>query len=110
MGLVNWATSPSFQSVYGPMTPSDNAEAIGILQTNGIEYRLEQGTGLLEVPFDEVFQARMVLASEGFPKDGSGIGFESLYLEQEMGIIQLYGGSSLPQSGRSRAGSHNHCA
>ena len=63
IGLVNWATSPSFQSVYGPMTPSDNAEAIGILQTNGIEYRLEQGTGLLEVPFDEVFQARMVLAS-----------------------------------------------
>ena len=86
VGLVNWATAPSYQSVYGPMTPSDNAEAIAILQTNGIQYRLEQGTGLLEVPFDEVFQARMVLASEGFPKDGSGVGFESLYLEQEMGI------------------------
>ena len=86
VGLVNWATAPSYQSVYGPMTPSDNAEAIAILQTNGIQYRLEQGTGLLEVPFEEVFQARMVLASEGFPKDGSGVGFESLYLEQEMGI------------------------
>lgn len=86
VGLVNWASSPSYQSIYGPMTPSDNAEAIAILQTNGIAYRLEQRTGLLEVPFDEVFQARMVLASEGFPKDGSGIGFESLYLEQEMGL------------------------
>ncbi|NCF76804.1 MAG: flagellar M-ring protein FliF [Proteobacteria bacterium] len=86
VGLVNWASSPSYQSIYGPMTPSDNAEAIAILQTNGIEYRLEQRTGLLEVPFDEVLQARMVLASEGFPKDGSGIGFESLYLEQEMGL------------------------
>ena len=86
IGLVNWASSPSYQSIYGPMTPSDNAEAIAILQTNGIEYRLEQRTGLLEVPFNEVLQARMVLASEGFPKDGSGIGFESLYLEQEMGL------------------------
>ena len=38
------------------------------------------------MPFDGVFQARMVLASEGFPKDGSGIGFESLYLQQEMGV------------------------
>ena len=28
----------------------------------------------------------MALASEGFPKDGSGVGFESLYLEQEMGL------------------------
>ena len=70
--LVNWASSPTYQSVYGPMTPSDNAEAIAILQTNGIEYRLEQGTGLLEVPFEAVFQARMVLASEGFPKTAPG--------------------------------------
>ena len=36
VGLVNWATSPSYQSVYGPMTPSDNAEAIAILQTNAM--------------------------------------------------------------------------
>jgi flagellar M-ring protein FliF len=86
IGLVNWASSPSYQSIYGPMTPADNAEAIGLLQANGIEYRMEPGTGLLEVPFEEVFQARMVLASEGFPKDGSGIGFESLYLQQEMGL------------------------
>ena len=86
VGLVNWASSPSYQSVYGPMSPADNAEAIALLQSNGIQYRMEQGTGLLEVPYDDVFQARMVLASEGFPKDGSGIGFESLYLEQEMGL------------------------
>lgn len=86
IGLVNWAASPSYQSIYGPMTPADNAEAISLLQANGIEYRMGPGTGLLEVPFDEVFQARMILASEGFPKDGSGIGFESLYLEQEMGL------------------------
>ena len=26
VGLVNWATAPSYQSVYGHMTPSDNAE------------------------------------------------------------------------------------
>lgn len=86
VGLVNWASSPTYQSVYGPMSPADNAEAIALLQSNGIQYRMEQGTGLLEVPYDDVFQARMVLASEGFPKDGSGIGFESLYLEQEMGL------------------------
>ena len=85
VGLVNWASSPSYQSIYGPMTPSDNAEAIAILQTNGIEYRLEQRTGLLEVPFDEVFQARMVLASEGFRKMVLALVL-SLYLEQEMGL------------------------
>ena len=47
---------------------------------------MEPGTGLLEVPYDEVLQARMALASEGFPRSGGGVGFESLYQEQQMGL------------------------
>ena len=68
------------------MSPADNATAINVLQTSGIKYRMEPGTGLLEVPYDDVLQARMALASEGFPRNGGGIGFESLYEEQEMGL------------------------
>jgi len=86
VGVVNWASTPSFEPVYGAMSPADNATAISVLQTSGIEYRMEPGTGLLEVPYDEVLQARMALASEGFPRNGGGIGFESLYEEQQMGL------------------------
>ena len=86
IGLVNWATTPSYEPVYGAMSPADNATAINVLQTSGIKYRMEPGTGLLEVPYDDVLQARMALASEGFPRNGGGIGFESLYQEQEMGL------------------------
>ena len=38
------------------------------------------------MPYDDVLQARMALASEGFPRNGGGIGFESLYEEQQMGL------------------------
>lgn len=86
IGVVNWASTPSFEPVYGAMSPADNATAINVLQTSGIKYRMEPGTGLLEVPYDDVLQARMALASEGFPRNGGGIGFESLYQEQEMGL------------------------
>lgn len=86
IGLVNWASTPSYEALYGGMSPADNATAISVLQTNGIRYRMEPGTGLLEVPYDDVFQARMALASEGFPRSGGGVGFESLYEEQQMGL------------------------
>ena len=86
IGVVNWASTPSYEPVYGAMSPADNATAINVLQTSGITYRMEPGTGLLEVPYDDVLQARMALASEGFPRNGGGIGFESLYEEQEMGL------------------------
>ena len=86
IGVVNWASTPSYEPVYGAMSPADNATAINVLQSSGIQYRMEQGTGLLEVPYDSVLQARMALASEGFPRNGGGVGFESLYEEQEMGL------------------------
>ena len=86
IGVVNWASTPSYEPVYGAMSPADNATAISVLQTSGIKYRMEPGTGLLEVPYDDVLQARMALASEGFPRNGGGIGFESLYEEQQMGL------------------------
>lgn len=86
IGVVNWASTPSYEPVYGAMSPADNATAISVLQTSGIKYRMEPGTGLLEVPYDDVLQARMALASEGFPRNGGGVGFESLYEEQQMGL------------------------
>ena len=86
ISVVNWASTPSYEPVYGAMSPADNATAINVLQASGIQYRMEQGTGLLEVPYDSVLQARMALASEGFPRNGGGVGFESLYEEQEMGL------------------------
>ena len=91
IGVVNWASTPSYEPVYGAMSPADNATAINVLQTSGIKYRMEPGTGLLEVPYDDVLQARMALASEGFPRNGGGIGFESLYEEQQMGLSSFMG-------------------
>ena len=85
VGVIQWAMKPDFQPLYGAMSPADNATAVSLLQANGIPYTMEGGTGLLSVPSDKIPQARMALASEGFPR-GGGVGFESLYQEQEMGL------------------------
>ncbi len=85
VGVIQWAMKPDFQPLYGAMSPADNATAVSLLQANGIPYQMQGTTGLLSVPSDQIPQARMALASEGFPR-GGGVGFESLYEEQEMGL------------------------
>ena len=85
VGVIQWAMKPDFQPLYGAMSPADNATAVSLLQANGIPYTMDGAAGLLSVPSDKIPQARMALASEGFPR-GGGVGFESLYQEQEMGL------------------------
>ena len=85
VGVIQWAMKPDFQPLYGAMSPADNATAVSLLQANGIPYTMAGGSGLLSVPSDQIPQARMALASEGFPR-GGGVGFESFYQEQEMGL------------------------
>ena len=85
VGVIQWAMKPDFQPLYGAMSPADNATAVSLLQANGIPYQMQGTTGLLSVPSDQIPRARMALASEGFPR-GGGVGFESLYEEQEMGL------------------------
>ena len=89
VGVIQWAMKPDFQPLYGAMSPADNATAVSLLQANGIPYTMEGGTGLLSVPSDKIPQARMALASEGFPR-GGGVGFESLYQEQEWACPALW--------------------
>ena len=67
VGVIQWAMKPDFQPLYGAMSPADNATAVSLLQANGIPYTMEGATGLLSVPSDKIPQARMALASEGFP-------------------------------------------
>ena len=85
VGLVQWAVAPSYKPLYGSMAPEDTNQVIAALEAGGIEYRLEQRSGMVAVPSEQVHRARLLLAGEGYPR-GEGVGFESLYREQEIGL------------------------
>lgn len=85
IGLVQWAVEPTYKPLYGTMAPEDTNQVIAALEAGGVEYRLEQRSGMVAVPADQVSRARLLLASEGYPR-GEGVGFESLYREQEIGL------------------------
>ena len=88
VGLVHLAVEPGYEPLFGVMSSSDTATAINTLQTNGIPYELERGTSMLLVPYDQVLRARMMLASEGFPRSG-GFGYDVQYEEQQTGFASF---------------------
>lgn len=85
MGLVQWAVEPNYKPLYGTMAPEDTNDVISSLEANGVDYRMDRRSGMVAVPAGDIHRARLMLAGDGYPR-GEGVGFESLYREQEIGL------------------------
>ncbi|MEQ9465036.1 MAG: flagellar basal-body MS-ring/collar protein FliF [Haliea sp.] len=85
IGLVQWMLVPNYKPLFGSMAAEDTTAAISTLDANGIDYRLDNRTGMVTVAADQVHRARLLLATEGFPRS-SDIGFDNIYQEQEIGV------------------------
>ncbi len=72
--VVLWARGPSTVAIFAnSLSDSDTAQAIGILESSAIEYRLDDRTGKLLVPAEDRTRARMLLAAEDLPRNGRGM-------------------------------------
>jgi flagellar M-ring protein FliF len=60
--------SPAQTPLYSGLAESDKAAVAEALQASGINYALDQQSGVLSVDADKVHQARMLLAGQGLPK------------------------------------------
>jgi flagellar M-ring protein FliF len=85
IGLVQWAVKPDFAPLYGELSPSASGDIIRSLETSGVQYRVNNTSGIISVPAEKVREMRLKLASEGLPQNDA-VGFDMLFKEQEMGI------------------------
>lgn len=65
MGLWQWATAPSYQTLMVGEEPAIVSESIAALEAAGIDYRVSAGGTMLEVQRDAVAEAEIRLASAG---------------------------------------------
>jgi len=65
LGLWQWATAPSYQTLMVGEEPTIVSESIDALEAAGIDYRVSAGGTMLEVPRDAVADAEIRLASAG---------------------------------------------
>jgi len=79
------------QSGYGVLftnlSQEDAGAIVNKLKAKKISYRLESGGPTILVPQSEMYELRLLLASEGLPR-GGGVGFE-IFDRQELGVTNF---------------------
>lgn len=88
VAVVLWSQTPSYSLLYGNLEQQDAMEIAQALQQAGIDYRVDQSSGVIMVPSSKLQDARMKLAGHGLPHSDS-IGFELLQQESGFGASRL---------------------
>jgi flagellar M-ring protein FliF len=86
VGSMMWAQAPDYRVLYGNLADRDGGAVIESLQKQNIPFKTGDG-GVILVPSNLVYEARLKLASQGLPKGGAA-GFE-LMDNQRFGITQF---------------------
>lgn len=88
LAVVLWAQEPNYQPVVGDLSAYNPQDVTSILDSSGIEYKMDPRTGALLVPSDQVYDARLKLAAEGVT-DRQTMGYELLDQERGLGTSQF---------------------
>ncbi|MEM6584378.1 MAG: hypothetical protein AAF692_01350, partial [Pseudomonadota bacterium] len=55
------------RTLYASLTDGERAQVVQALETGGISYRIDSGTGAITVAEDDIYRARMLVASDAGP-------------------------------------------
>ncbi|MCB1801011.1 MAG: flagellar M-ring protein FliF [Gammaproteobacteria bacterium] len=88
VAVVLWSQAPSYAPLYGNMGEKDASQVMEALQQAGVEYRVDEATGMLLVPSSKLKEIRMQLAGQGLP-NSVGMGFELMQQETGFGTSQI---------------------
>lgn len=82
------SSTPGMTLLYGDLSVGDSTEIAGKLDTVNIPYRLSEDGRQISVPQKDVGKARILLAQEGLPRQGS-VGYEIFDQKQSFGTTSF---------------------
>lgn len=88
VGIVMWSQTTNYTLLFGSMDAKDMTEVIQTLDQDKTPYKLDEASGAILVPSDQVHALRLKLAAQGFPKQAA-TGYQILDIDQGFGISQF---------------------
>jgi flagellar M-ring protein FliF len=70
-----WMSNPGYTVLFSNVSDKEASEIVNALTSAGIPYKLDNNSGAVTVPAEQVHAARLKLAEQGLPKS-SGFGLE----------------------------------
>jgi flagellar M-ring protein FliF len=86
--LVLWTQQADLRPLYGSLEHLDASAVVGVLESNKINYRIDENSGALLVEGARIHEARLKLAEAGMPGERAA-GFELLDEQQGIGTSQF---------------------
>lgn len=83
VAAVLWSQTPEYSLLYASVADKDVSEVLNALDGLGVDYRVESSSGAIMVAEENVHEARLKLAAQGYPRSDS-MGFE--LLEKDSGF------------------------
>lgn len=84
VAVVLWSQESSYSRLYSEIGEKDVSEILEVLNTQGIKYKVENGSGVIMVPSESVNEVKLKLAGLGLPRSNS-VGYELLSKDQGFG-------------------------
>ena len=103
-----WTQQPEYRVLFSNFSDRDGGAIVASLQQLNIPYKFAEGGGAILVPSNQVYDARLKLASQGLPKGGN-VGFEIME-NQKLGRVAIPGAGQLPARAGGRTGQFDSIA
>lgn len=84
IAVVLWSQEPSYSRLYSEISEKDVTEILDVLNTQGIKYKVEKGSGAIMIPSEQIDEVKLKLAGLGLPRSNS-VGYELLSKDQGFG-------------------------
>ena len=88
ISVILWSQSEDYALLFGELKPKDVNDVVQVLDKEKVPYKLDEKTGAILVPADQVYPLRIKLAAAGFPKE-TPTGYQLLDKDQGFGISQF---------------------
>jgi flagellar M-ring protein FliF len=85
--LFIWAFRPQYRTLYNDLSLDDSGKIVEILATENVPYKLEAEGKRILVPADDVYNARLKMATQELPKE-KGTGWE-LFDKTSLGVTDF---------------------
>lgn len=68
---LNVVMQPGYSTLYRDLNPSEASRIVNVLEQGGFRVKIDGGGSIVSVPNDDMARARMELAGQGLPGDGT---------------------------------------
>lgn len=73
IAVAFWSRQPDYAPLYGHVSARDSSDIVTALERYGVSFKIEQNSGTILVPNNQLQMTRLKLASEGLPRETDGI-------------------------------------